>query len=186
MARTKSKTNEQVLDDALELVLGRGLTTLTFSALAQRSGLSAATLVQRFSSKNLLLKWTLLHAWDRLDETTADLDARTPLTDAGAIELLVGLSQQYNDPVAYQHAIMLLREDISDPGLRQRGIEWEANLCAALDARLDPGGTSDVRLGPIMVAYWQGVIILSSFHDNVLLEQHLNEKLLDLLHLIRE
>lgn len=180
-------TDAQVLDIALELVLKEGLTALTFAALSSRCGLSPATLVQRFSTKRELMHRTLQHAWDLLDTATAELTASTPRTPAGAIELLVGLSRQYDDRDAYRHGLMLLREDIGDPRLRRRGVAWEGNLVAALDARLDARGDElHARpLGGAMARYWQGVISWWAFHDDLPLTAHLTTSLEEFLEITR-
>ncbi|MET8800711.1 TetR family transcriptional regulator [Nocardia sp. NPDC004568] len=181
MARTKSKTDAQVLDDGLALAMRSGLPAITFAALAQRCGLSPATLVQRFSTKDELKRRILLHAWDRLDEATAELDTTVPRTPEGAIELLIELSAQYEDREAYPHGLLLLREDVLDPHLRRRGVAWEAGLVAALGSRLGTGEEG----GAVLAAYWQGVICWWAFHDDEPLVEHLARKLGILLDLVR-
>ena len=73
MPRSKSQSDEQVLDAALAIVRSGGADRLTFAALADRCGLSAATLVQRFGTKPALTQRTLLHAWDKLQARTLEL-----------------------------------------------------------------------------------------------------------------
>lgn len=170
-----------MLDDGLALAMRRGLPAITFAALAQQCGLSPATLVQRFSSKDELRRRILLHAWDRLDEATAELAATAPRTPEGAIQLLIGLSVQYEDRDAYPHGLMLLREDVIDPQLRRRGVAWEAQLIAALSSRLGTGEEG----GAVLAAYWQGVISWWAFHDDEPLVEHLTKKLGILLELVR-
>ena len=97
---------------------------LTFATLAEASGLSGATLVQRFGSKDGLRQRALLRAWDHLDARTAELAAQ-PID---AIELLVGLSGQYDEIEQYAENLMILREDLRDPVLRARGAAWEIEL----------------------------------------------------------
>ncbi|MHB1060093.1 MAG: TetR/AcrR family transcriptional regulator, partial [Rhodanobacter sp.] len=88
MARSKTLSDEELLDIALGLIYERGPDSLTVAALAQACGLSASTLVQRFSSKRKLVRSALLRAWDRLDRRTADLAAALPPSPDGAVELL--------------------------------------------------------------------------------------------------
>ena len=121
MPRPKTRSDEDVLDAALALLRdGR----LTFATLAEASGLSGATLVQRFGSKDGLRQRALLRAWDHLDARTAELAAQ-PID---AIELLVGLSGQYDEIEQYAENLMILREDLRDPVLRARGAAWEIEL----------------------------------------------------------
>ena len=85
MARTKRLSDEVVLDAALELVHRRGPDALTFGSLSEASGLSPATLVQRFQDKSKLMQVALLRAWDGLDRKTAQLADELPKTPAGKV-----------------------------------------------------------------------------------------------------
>ncbi|MFI6485587.1 TetR/AcrR family transcriptional regulator [Nonomuraea sp. NPDC050663] len=172
MARTKTLSDDEVLDAALALMHAGGVGELTFAALAGRCGLSAATLVQRFANKKELVQRTLLHAWDRLDALTGELAATAPPTPAGAIELLVGLSGQYEGAEAYGEGLLLLREDVRDPVLRARGVAWEEALTAALDARLAGEG-----VGSALAAQWQGSLTWWAFRADRPLGEFLTERL---------
>ena len=164
MPRPKTRSDEDVLDAALALLReGR----LTFATLAAASGLSGATLVQRFGSKDGLRQRALLRAWDHLDARTAELAAQ-PID---AIELLVGLSGQYDEIEQYAENLMILREDLRDPVLRARGAAWEIELIAALDARCGPGS------GALLAAHWQGAVTWWTFRPDQRLDDHLRESL---------
>ncbi|GHC64888.1 helix-turn-helix domain-containing protein [Limoniibacter endophyticus] len=56
MPRQKSRPDSEILESALALMHERGPEGLTFASLAERTGLSAATLVQRFGSKPAMVK----------------------------------------------------------------------------------------------------------------------------------
>ena len=73
MPRPKTLPDSDVLEAALKIIHGGGPEALTFASLAKACGLSAATLVQRFGSKEDLKRRALLHAWDHLDGETARL-----------------------------------------------------------------------------------------------------------------
>ena len=85
MPRPKTLPDSDVLEAALKIIHGGGPEALTFASLAKASGLSAATLVQRFGSKEDLKRAALLHAWDHLDRETARLSETLPRTPAGAV-----------------------------------------------------------------------------------------------------
>jgi AcrR family transcriptional regulator len=163
MTRPKTQPDEQVLEAALRLIHGHGPEALTFERLAKACGLSGATLVQRFGNKAQLKQRTLLHAWDGLDRNTRDLAARLPKTPAGAIELLVGLSQGYGGIESYAEGLLVLREDLRDPLLRTRGAAWKTSLCDALAACFAsiPGQPRDIGL--LMASHWQGSLLWWSF-----------------------
>lgn len=187
MTRPKTKSDEHLLDSALDLVHEVGISALTFSALAERCGLSGATLVQRFANKATLTQRTLLHAWDQLDARTNELASTTPRTPAGAIQMLLSLSEQYDDgtPNAYENGLLVLREDLRDPELRRRGVAWEHELVAALDERLDisPGRSG---AGYALAAYWQGALTWWSFRGEPSLERYLTVKLRQFIDLLSE
>jgi AcrR family transcriptional regulator len=179
--RTKTQTDEQVLDAALALAQESGISSLTFAALARRSGLSSATLVQRFANKATLTQRTLLHAWDLLGVMTTELASTVPRTPDGAVVLLVGLSQQYGDARSYGNGLLMLREDVSSPTLRQRGIEWESELTAALEARFASIPDAPAGIGYALAAFWQGAITWWAFRADQPLSDYLTAKLNDFL-----
>src|SRR5690242_1347041 len=117
-------SDEEVLQAALDIIHSRGPDALTFASLSQSCGLSPATLVQRFRSKELLKQGALLLAWDQLDARTRAIAQDTPKTPQGAIALLVGLSRSYGGIEAYAEGLLVLREDFRDPALRARGAKW--------------------------------------------------------------
>lgn len=177
MARPKTQTDGEVLDIALALAHENGVANLTFSALANRCGLSGATLVQRFGNKQSLIQHTLLHAWDMLDALTRKLASTAPRTPDGAIELLLGLSEQYGGIESYGEGLLLLREDVRDPILRARGAAWEAELTAALESRFAAVGEAPAGVGYALAAFWQGSLTWWAFQADRPLHDYLAEKL---------
>jgi AcrR family transcriptional regulator len=163
MPRKRSVPDEVLLDAALTVVNSTGPRSLTFAALAERSGLAASTIVQRFSTKAGLLQAALLRAWDLLDAATAAAVARAGPGPDGVVEMLVRLTGQYaSDSSAYADQLLVLREDLRDPVLRDRGRRWVATLAAAVEQRLDAGdGTAG--LGTLVIAQWQGTLTVWSF-----------------------
>ena len=167
MTRPKTQSDEQVLEAALRLIHEHGPEALTFERLAKACGLSGATLVQRFKNKAQLKQRTLLQAWNDLHDNTRTLAATVPKTPAGAIELLVGLSQGYGGIEAYAEGLLVLREDLRDPVLRARGAAWKAFLSEALAACF--AGTPDTPrdIGLLMASHWQGSLLWWSFDPAV-------------------
>ena len=177
MPRSKSQSDEQVLDAALAIVHSDGVDRLTFAALAERCGLSAATLVQRFGTKPALIQRTLLHAWDKLQVRTLELASSVPKTPDGAVELLVGLSHYDGNVEDFAEGLLVLREDLRDPVLRSRGAAWEATLTAAVGECFvsvpgTPGG-----IGFALAAHWQGALIWWAFGRQDPLDDYLGESL---------
>lgn len=173
MPRAKSQTDEQVLDTALALVRSSGVGRLTFAALAEACGLSAATLVQRFGTKPALTRRTLLHAWDKLQVRTLELASSVPKTPDGAVELLLGLSRYDGDAEAYADGLLILREDLRDPVLRSRGVAWEAALTTALGECFASVQGAPSGIGFALAAHWQGALIWWAFGGHPPLEDYL-------------
>jgi len=163
MPRHKTQSDEDVLETAYKLVHEFGPESLTFASLAQASGLSASTLVQRFKSKAGLMQNTLLHAWDRLDEKTASLAAEVPKTAEGAVELLVALSRDYGGIESYAEGLLILREDLRDPALRARGAAWRDSLSRALENCFSQVPHAPPGIGLLMASQWQGSLLWWSF-----------------------
>lgn len=163
MSRTKTLSDEAVLELALSLIHHSGPERLTFASLASATGLSGATLVQRFRNKAELQQKALLYAWDVLDKRSADLVSRMEKSPAGACRLLVDLSKDYGDSKAYAQGLLLLREDMLDPVLRMRGIQWKNFLTSALDACFTDELRSSANIGSLVATYWQGALLWWAF-----------------------
>lgn len=184
MTRPKTQSDNQVLDFALALLRDRGVGGLTFAALADRCGLSTATLVQRFTNKVALTQRTLLHAWDQLDALTLYLAANTPRTPDGAVQLLIGLSQQYGGADSYGDGLLVLREDIRDPALRSRGVAWETTLTAILDECFIAVSHVQTGIGFALAAFWQGSLTWWAFHADQPLDEYLEAKLTEFISMV--
>ncbi len=163
MARPRSITDETILDAALGLMTRLGPEALTLSLVGKEVGLVAATLVQRFASKELLLRAALARSWDALEEATAMQDATQPETFDGAVALLGALWPASGEGPDYANGLLLLREDLRDPVLRTRGVAWFDALALALGRRITADPHARRRLGRLMVCQWQGAQIWWAF-----------------------
>lgn len=167
MPRPKTMPDEEVLKAAFALIRAEGPEGVTFAALAARTGLSGATLVQRFENKTRLIHRALMQAWDGLDGQTTELVATVPRTPEGAIALLVGLSGDYGGIESYADDLRILREDLRDPLLRARGARWRDVLSGVLDECLASLPCASPGLGLLMAAQWQGSLLWWSFDPQV-------------------
>ena len=166
MPRPKTLSDEDVLKAAYALMHERGPEALTFATVGAACGLSASTLVQRFKTKDKLVRATLLYAWDELDAKTAALAATVAKNPAGAIKLLAGLSGSYGGIEAYANGLLVLREDVRDPILRARGTAWKATLAKALDTCFAGTSRAPRGIGLLMATHWQGSLLWWSFDPN--------------------
>lgn len=162
MPRRRTIPDTDVLDAALGIVRSSGPDALSFAALASLVGLAGSTIVQRFGTRTGLLRAALLRAWDLLDEETAAAVRDAPPGPRGVVEMLVGLSGQY-DAHDFADQLLVLREDVRDPVLRARGEAWIATLVVAIEERLPPAPGAVEGLGRLVVAQWQGTLTVWSF-----------------------
>lgn len=163
MPRPRTIPDEALLDGALAVLRRAGPEGMTFAAVAAGTGLSAATLVQRFGGKAALVQAALLRAWDLLDARTEAADAAAPPTPAGAVALLAALSGDYGAEDDYAEGLLVLREDLRDPALRRRGAAWGQVLATALGRRLADSAGPRPDLGRLMAAQWQGAVLWWGF-----------------------
>jgi AcrR family transcriptional regulator len=177
MPRQKILSDRDVLAAALRLMHEQGPEALTFAALSGASGLSGATLVQRFGTKAALRQAALLHAWDRLDEKTAALAEKAPRTPAGAVRLLVGLSRDYGGIETYVEGLLVLREDLRDPVLRARGAVWRDVLSAVLDQCFAVVPHAPRGIGLMLAAQWQGSLLWWGFDPREPVERYVEKSL---------
>jgi AcrR family transcriptional regulator len=163
MPRKRTIPDEDLLDAALGLVREVGPDAVSFGSLASRVDLAPSTLVQRFGSKAALLQAALLRAWMQLEAATDEAIAAAPDGPAGVVELLVSLTGRY-DAHDFADQLRVLREDLRDPVLRDRGQAWFATLSDAVGARLAGARGSDDGIGRLVVATWQGTLTVWSFN----------------------
>ncbi|MFJ3263494.1 TetR family transcriptional regulator [Pseudomonas sp. NPDC086581] len=163
MARTKTVSDEAILDAAMALMLREGPEAVTFAAVGREVGLSAATLVQRYATKAEFLRAALLRAWDQLDEQTARLDESAELSPEGAVQMLVAMFPVGEGETDYAEGLLILREDMRDPLLRERGAQWGATLAKALGRRLSDDPLRQPVLGRLMASQWQGAQLWWAF-----------------------
>jgi len=163
LARPRTVTDQAILDGALEVANRRGPANVTFASVSAVVGLSPATLVQRFGTKEALLRAALERAWDLLDEATARADESQPVTAEGAVALVTALWPEGQGDEAYAEGLLLLYEDMRDPVLRARGVRWRAALTRALGRRLASDPARQDELGRLMASQWQGAQIWWAF-----------------------
>jgi AcrR family transcriptional regulator len=163
MGRSKTISDNEALGRLLATVQAVGPDALSFSKASAAVGLSAATLVQRFGTRDRMIEAVLLHAWDRLASLTAIADAEAPLTPGGAISLLLRLTPGREAEYDVTEGLLLLREDLRNPVLRGRGQAWGDYLAKALGRRLTAQVELTEQTGWQMLAIWQGAIIWLAF-----------------------
>ncbi|WP_029619809.1 hypothetical protein [Pseudorhizobium marinum] len=167
MTRRKTIPDEQLLDTLFELMMMTGPDGLTFARAAKASCLAAATLVQRYGNRERMIEAILMQAWDRLDAQTKAADDEEDLSPEGAIKLLLRLMSPNTAERDATDGLLLLREDIRNPRLRERGAAWGRALVSALGRRLSSDPQEADILGWQMAALWQGAYTSWAFDQTV-------------------
>ena len=154
MSRTKTVSDADVFA-AIRLLLAQGgERAVAFASVARATRLSAPTLVQRYGSRDGMVRAALMAAWDGLDAATAAAAAETPLTADGARALLKRLSSGTTEACD----LALLAADFRDPTLRARAATWRAAVETALALRLGRGATGR-EAAAMLFAVWQGQLV---------------------------
>ena len=179
MGRSKTVSDLAVLDALLSVVEKAGPDALTFAKAAAAAGLSAATLVQRFGTRDAMIEAVLVHAWNRLDAITVAADAEAPLTPTGAISLLMQIMPGSELDHSVTDGMLLLREDLRNPVLRARGCAWGDYLARALGRRLTKQSDVAEELGWQMLSMWQGAVIWWAFKRDADPEEKIGNMLND-------
>jgi len=163
MGRRKTISDHALLDSLLAALERVGPDSFSFARASGAVGLSPATLVQRFGSRDAMIEAILLHAWDRLDAATALAHTETSPDPAGAVAMLVRLIPSAAADQDVADGLLLLREDLRNPVLRARGQAWGTYLAETLGRRLTDQPHLAERLGWQMASLWQGAVIWSAF-----------------------
>ncbi len=177
MSRPRKISDEDVVEAVATLLSREGPGALTFASASTATGLSPATLVQRYGNREALLRAALLWMWDQLDAETVGADAAHAVDPEGAIALLVRLSAGYGGGDEAAQGLLLLREDFRDPVLRARGLAWHRALSAVLGRRLAADAATQDRLGRLMASQWQGALLWWGFSREGTLRSYLRREL---------
>lgn len=162
MARRKTVSDDDLLDQLLGPITAHGPDGLTFTLAAAATRLSPATLVQRYGTREAMIERILLRAWDKLDAATEDANATADGGAEGAVDLLLALMPTGSAETAMSEGLLLLREDFRNPTLRARGRAWGDRLALAVGQRLTVQSDC-VALGWQMIQIWQGALVWWAF-----------------------
>lgn len=135
------------------LLVEGGDKAVSFSAIAQASGLAAPTLVQRYGSRDGMVHAALLDGWEVLTRRTADAAAEAPVSAKGIPTLLKLVGRGAEAEIA------LLVGTAREADLRARAEGWREQLEAALALRLGAGKKDDSA--PLIFSAWLGRLLWS-------------------------
>lgn len=117
MARPRLTSDKKIIAEAYELIMERGLDSLTFEKLGKRVGLVPAALVRRFKNKQQLLLHVDRYGLERTDEKMKEAVAAS----ASAVDVIIA---QFTAELAFASTIErfangqgFLLMDFQDKGL---------------------------------------------------------------------
>lgn len=144
MPRTRTVPDDQVFAAIQRLLDQDGDKAVSFGSVAAATGLAPPTLVQRYKSRDGMVRAARLAFWDALDHRTAEAIAGT--ADKGPQGLLKAIGPVPAGAIAV---------DLRDPDLAARAAGWRAAVEAALALRL--GNSLKAReSAALLFAAWQG------------------------------
>lgn len=170
MPRPRTISDEVVLDAVLALAHRVGPARVTFAAAAAETGLSAATLVQRFGTKRDLLlaadKRGIEQWVGALDRSTAS----SPL--ARLVEGLVLAVDPDATPEQMANSVAMLQLDLADPDFHAETLRgaraFRARIARDLSAALAAGelrsGTDVTSLAELVETTYHGAMIGGAIH----------------------
>ncbi len=144
MPRTRAISDEHVFAVIQRLLDQGGEKAVSFGTVSTSTGLAPPTLVQRYGSRDSMVRAARLAAWDAVERRTAEAIAGT--ADKGPQGLLKAIGAV--DP----HAIAA---DLRDPALAGRAHGWRMAVETALAQRLG-GGQKSRESAALLFAAWQG------------------------------
>jgi len=170
MPRPRTMSDEAILDAVLALAQRVGPARVTFASAARETGLSAATLVQRFGTKRNLLLAADKRAVDlwvvALDRSTAASPLRR------VVEGLVLAVNPITTPEQMANSVAMLQLDLADPdfyaetvrGARAVRARMVRDLSAALASGELRRGTDVPTLAKLVETTYHGAMIGWAIH----------------------
>ena len=144
MARPRTIPDDRIFAAVQDLLTKGGDRAVSFASVASATGLAAPTLVQRYGTRDGMVRAARLAAWAALEDATTA--AITATEDKGPQGLLKALGSV--DAAS-------LASDLRDADLAQRAAAWRATVESALALRLGTGPKAQ-ESAALLFAAWQG------------------------------
>jgi AcrR family transcriptional regulator len=144
MPRTRTIPDERIFAAIHRLLAEGGDRAVSFATVGAATGLAPPTLVQRYGSRDGMVRAARLAAWEKLSAQT--LEAIVATEKKGPHALLKALGDAHPSVVT---------SDFRDPELAGRAVAWKATVESVLAMRLG-GGTKGREAATLLFAAWQG------------------------------
>ena len=150
MPRPRTTPDETVFAAIQRLLDQGGDKAVSFGSVGKLTGLAPPTLVQRYGSRDGMVRAARRAAWDALERRTGEAIAGT--ADKGPQGLLKAIG-----PVD----VAAIAADFRDPDLALRAAGWRMGVETALALRLGPGQKAK-ETAALLFAAWQGQALWSA------------------------
>jgi AcrR family transcriptional regulator len=145
--RPKTISDEDVLGAASQAILRRGPANVTLADVAKETGLSPATLVQRFGSKRGLLLALARSGVDGVDACFAAIREQHPSPMDALVAAATHMARMATSPEELANGLAFLQLDLSDKAFRALALENSERILAGYRALLD-GAVASGDLAP--------------------------------------
>lgn len=154
MPRTRTISDDQIFAAVQRLLDSGGDKAVSFATVAAATGLAPPTLVQRYGSRDGMVRTARQAMWAEIEDRTQAAIAKTG--DKGPQALLKAIG-----PVN----AAALAADFRDPDLAQRTAVWRATVEGALALRLG-SGVKGKESAALLFAAWQGQALWAATGDS--------------------
>lgn len=175
MPRSKTLTDDEVLDAAFPVIFRKGPADFTLGDVAAAVGLAPATLVQRFGGKRGLIVRAV--ARDNAKFIQALAQAPRARSAEAVIDLFWGMTPGQSDEDAFADQLLWLRQDMRDPALNALARERFDALREAIIERLPSLPIDPPTAARLIEAQWQGALNQWGLYRQGLLVDYVAETL---------
>lgn len=185
MPRKKKLDDAIILKMILEVIIKEGATTFSLEDLSKKTGLSPATLLQRFGSKkNILHKAIELSNQDLKKNLENKISIhKSPIQEI--INIYLELSGPFSNPVDVANGLDILKLDITQKNLNQltrkyfeiRRNKIKSLLTLAQKKGEIPGDHDVTQITWNLECLWQGSVMLWALIGKGKLQQWIKERI---------
>ena len=158
MPRTKTISDAVVLNRVLDALVDSGPGGFTLAVAAERTGLAAPTLLQRYGSKRALIRAAFRQANDALRRRFDTIAERGPSRER-LISSLVDLARAFGDGASMADQFVMLAEDLRDPDLAAIAAERTAMIRDFVGRMLPTARIEPNAAARLIEAQWHGAVV---------------------------
>lgn len=172
-----------MLEAVERVVLERGPHGFTLADVSKKAGIAPATLIQRFGTKQGLMRAFARQAAKRAA-------VREPISDEPPLKVLVRLlvarAAKIGDRKAFVNSMALLLEDIRDDAMRASAARQAYSTELVIERLLDDAGVAEPeKAARVLYAAWNGALIQWALRGEGTLEKYVRKTVGDALALLR-